>query len=472
MRVLLVDDDPDLTAILGKAILGWGHHVEIARDGVDALRVLSTFTPNVMVTDLQMPRMGGLQLMRRLKAEGTLPPTIVLTGFGSVELAVETVKDYSGFWFLEKPVDIKSLSTLLQRAADYGRLFSENERLHQEMAQRGVVGDMVGQSPQMLELFTTIRQVAPTVAAVLITGESGSGKELVARAIHSLSPRSAEPFVAINCAALPEALVESELFGHEKGAFTGAVDRRAGAMELAQGGTLFLDEIGEMPMSIQAKLLRVLEDFRFRRLGGKTEMTADVRLISATNRPPLAAIKNGKLREDLYYRLNVFHIALPPLRDRLNDIPLIAGVLIDKLNGKHSLRVTHLDAAACEVLKSHRWEGNVRELRNVIERAMILAGEGPILQSHLFLPGQRDPLKPQAGEIEPKGSGIGVQVGMTIEEGERILIEATLGRTKNNKTRAAIMLGISAKTLHTKLKQYRLSGGEEDLPDETETAIQ
>ena len=472
MRVLLVDDDLDQTAILQKAILGWGHHVEIACDGVDALRVLSTFTPNVMVTDLQMPRMGGLQLMRRLKAEGTLPPTIVMTGFGSVELAVETVKDYSGFWFLEKPVDVKSLSTLLLRAADFGRLYSENERLHQEMAQRGVVGEMVGQSPPMLELFTTIRQVAPTVAAVLITGESGSGKELVARAIHSLSPRSAEPFVAINCAALPEALVESELFGHEKGAFTGAVDRRAGAMELAQGGTLFLDEIGEMPMSIQAKLLRVLEDFKFRRLGGKTEMTADVRLISATNRPPLTAIKNAKLREDLYYRLNVFHIALPPLRERLEDIPLIGDVLIDKLNRKHRLRVTHLDAAACEALKSHRWEGNVRELRNVIERAMILAGEGPILQSHLFLPGQRDPLKPQGGEMERKTSGIGVQVGMTIEEAERILIEATLGRTKNNKTRAAIMLGISAKTLHTKLKQYRLSGGEEELADETEIAIQ
>ena len=472
MRVLLVDDDLDQTAILQKAILGWGHHVEIACDGVDALRVLSTFTPNVMVTDLQMPRMGGLQLMRRLKAEGALPPTIVMTGFGSVELAVETVKDYSGFWFLEKPVDVKSLSTLLQRAADFGRLYSENERLHQEMAQRGVVGEMVGQSPPMLELFTTIRQVAPTVAAVLITGESGSGKELVARAIHSLSPRSAEPFVAINCAALPEALVESELFGHEKGAFTGAVDRRAGAMELAQGGTLFLDEIGEMPMSIQAKLLRVLEDFKFRRLGGKTEMTADVRLISATNRPPLTAIKNAKLREDLYYRLNVFHIALPPLRERLEDIPLIGDVLIDKLNRKHRLRVTHLDAAACEALKSHRWEGNVRELRNVIERAMILAGEGPILQSHLFLPGQRDPLKPQGGEMERKTSGIGVQVGMTIEEAERILIEATLGRTKNNKTRAAIMLGISAKTLHTKLKQYRLSGGEEELADETEIAIQ
>ena len=472
MRVLLVDDDLEQTAILEKAILGWGHHVEAACDGVDALRVMTNFTPNVMVTDLKMPRMNGLQLMRHLKAEGALPPTIVLTGFGSVELAVETVKDYSGFWFLEKPVDVKSLRTLLQRAADYGRLFSENERLHQEMAQRGVVGELVGQSPQMLAVFTTIRQVAPTVAAVLITGESGSGKELVARAVHTLSPRSAEPFVAINCAALPETLVESELFGHEKGSFTGAVERRAGALELAQGGTLFLDEIGEMPMPIQAKLLRVLEDFRFRRLGGKTEMVADVRLISATNRPPEIAIKSGKLREDLYYRLNVFHIALPPLRDRVEDVPLIAATLIDKLNRKHGLRVTHLDSATCELLKAYRWDGNVRELRNVIERAMILAGEGPILPNHLFLPAQRDMPRPRTGESEPNGPGIGIQVGMSIEEAERVLIEATLERTKNNKTRAAITLGISAKTLHTKLKQYRLNGADEDVPEEPEIAVQ
>ena len=472
MRVLLVDDDLDQTAILESAILGWGHQVETACDGVDALRVLESFTPNVIVTDLKMPRMDGLQFMRHLKTEGFMPPTIVLTGFGSVELAVETVRDYSGFWFLEKPVDIGSLRALLQRACDYGRLASENERLRQDMVQRGVVGDMVGRSPQMLELFTTIRQVAPTKASVLITGESGSGKELVARAIHDLSPRSAEPFMAINCAALPESLVESELFGHEKGAFTGAAERRAGAMELAQGGTLFLDEIGEMPMPIQAKLLRVLEDFKFRRLGGKTEMVADVRLISATNRPPDVAIKSGKMREDLYYRLNVFHIALPPLRDRIEDLPLIAATLTDKLNKKHGLRVTHVDAMAIEVLSAHRWDGNVRELRNVIERAMILAGEGPILSHHLYLPGQRDVLKPKIvvePEVAAATPGLGIQVGMSIEEAERALIEATLLRTNNNKTRAAITLGISAKTLHTKLKQYRLSAADDDGMEESES---
>jgi DNA-binding NtrC family response regulator len=301
---------------------------------------LASFTPNVIVTDLKMPRMDGLELMRHLKAEGALPPTIVLTAFGSIELALQTVHDYGGFWYLEKPVDAGSLRALLQRAADQGRLASDNKRLRLDLTQRGVLGDLVGQSPGMLSVFALIRQVAPTDAGVLITGESGSGKELVARAIHASSPRCAEPFLAINCAALPETLMESELFGHEKGAFTGALERRAGALELAQGGTLFLDEVAEMPLQMQAKLLRVLEDFKFRRLGGKTEMFADVRLVTATNRVPENAIKEGKLRDDLYYRLNIFHIHLPPLRDRMEDLPLIAATWIEKL--KHGTRVTHL----------------------------------------------------------------------------------------------------------------------------------
>ena len=458
MRVLVVDDDPDQTAVLSKVILGWGHQVETALDGEEALRLLPSFAPNVIVTDLKMPRVDGFQLMRQLRDEGALPPTIVLTAFGSVDLAVETVHDYGGFWFLEKPVDVGSLRALLQRASDHGRLASENERLRLELAQRGVLGDLVGESPAMQNIFTLIRQVAPTNAAVLITGESGSGKELAARAIHAFSSRSAEPFLAINCAALPETLMESEVFGHEKGAFTGAVERRAGAMELAHGGTLFLDEIGEMPLSMQAKLLRVLEDFRFRRLGGKTEILADVRLISATNRKPQEAIKDGKLREDLYYRLNVFHLELPPLRERVEDIPLIVASMIEKLNRKHGTRATHLDAAAGLALKAHRWDGNVRELRNVIERAVILAGEGPLLRSHLYLPSLRP------AENGPS-TGCNVHVGMSIDEVERVLIEGTLLQTKN-KTRAAIILGISPRTLHAKLKQYRLDSADDDNPDQ------
>jgi len=464
MRVLVVDDDVEQRGFLKKVILSWGHQAESASDGADALRLLSSFSPNVIVTDLKMPRMDGFELMRHLRDQGALPPTIVLTAFGSIELALETVHDNGGFWYLEKPVDAGSLRALLKRAADQGRLASENERLRQELTQRGVLGDIVGQSPEMLNIFALIRQVGPTDAGVLLTGESGSGKELVARAIHAASPRSAEPFLAINCAALPETLMESELFGHEKGAFTGALERRAGALELAQGGTLFLDEIGEMPLQMQAKLLRVLEDFRFRRLGGKTEMLADVRLISATNRVPENAIKEGKLREDLYYRLNIFHIHLPPLRDHIEDLPLIAAAWIEKLNRKHGTRVTHLDPTALEALKAHRWEGNVRELRNVIERAMILAGEGPLLRNHLYMPTQRS----SGAATTP--TGLGIQVGMSIDEAERVLIEATLHQTKNNKTRAATTLGISAKTLHVKLKQYRLNGADDESPEQSESA--
>ncbi len=330
------------------------------------------------------------------------------------------------------------------------RLAAEIEGLRVDLSRRGVLGELIGQSPAMQNVFALIRQVAPTNACVLITGESGSGKELAARAIHSFSPRNADPFLAINCAALPETLMESELFGHEKGSFTGAVERQIGALELAKGGTLFLDEIGEMPLPMQAKLLRVLEDFRFRRLGGQQELIADVRLISAMNRVPSQAIHDKSLREDLYYRLNVFHIDVPPLRDRLEDIPLIAAAMIEKLNPKHGTRVTHIDPDACLQLQSNGWEGNVRELRNIVERAVILAGEGPLLKKHLIMESQTSPNPPAADS-----NGLGSQMGGTIAEAERALIESTLRKLKNNKSRAAAALGISAKTLHAKLKQYR-----------------
>jgi DNA-binding NtrC family response regulator len=385
---------------------------------------------------------------------------VVLTGFGNVDVAVETVHKFGAFWFLEKPVNAESLRVLLDRAGEQANLAADNERLRLELAQRGVLGDLVGQSPPMQALFSLIRRVAPTNACVMITGESGSGKELVARAIHGHSPRSQKPFLALNCAALPETLMESEMFGHEKGSFTGAVDRKAGALELAEGGTLFLDEIGEMPLAMQAKLLRVLEDFRFRRIGGKTELHADVRLLSATNRAPDAAIREGKLREDLYYRLNVFHIELPPLRDRSEDIPLIADSMLARLNEKHGTRVTHLSQEASQDLMLHSWEGNVRELRNIIERAVIVAGEGPIEKSHLMI--KRRDQKVAKNDSQK----LDVTVGMTVDEAERVLIEATLKHARNNKTRAAAVLGISAKTLHAKLRQYRLEGAEEEPEEE------
>jgi DNA-binding NtrC family response regulator len=465
MRVLVVDDEIEQRTLLQKVMEAWGHTVRTAVDGADAIKQLGEFAPAVMLTDLQMPGMSGFEMMERLRETGSLPPTIVLTAFGSLETALNTVHKYGGFWFLEKPIDLDALRALLLRAADHGRLARENERLRADLAQRGVLGDLVGSSHAMQHIFALIRQVAPTNACVLITGESGSGKELVARAIHQCSTRSGEPFIAINCAAMPETLMESEIFGHEKGAFTGAVERRAGALEMAEGGTLFLDEIAEMPLAMQAKLLRVLEDFHFRRLGGKQELSANVRLLSATNRDPQNAIHDGKLREDLYYRLNVFGIEIPPLRDRIEDVPMIVEAMIEKLNAKHGTRVTHLSPEAREALLAQRWDGNVRELRNVVERSTILAGEGPITKAHLSLA----PRGVTAAQSAP-AAGLNITVGMTVDEAERVLIEATLAQSRNNKTRAAGILGISAKTLHLKLRQYRMGNPDESDPLEKEQA--
>jgi transcriptional regulator with PAS, ATPase and Fis domain len=302
----------------------------------------------------------------------------------------------------------------------------------------------------MQEVFALIQQVAPSRAAVLITGESGTGKELAARAIHELSPRCAAPFVAINCAAMPDTLMESELFGHEKGAFTGAVERRAGCFELAQNGTVLLDEIGDMAVGTQAKLLRVLEDGRVRRLGGKSEIQLDVRVIASTNAPLDSAIKDGKFREDLYYRLNVFPIPLPALRDHREDLPMLVSSQIEDLNRKHSTKITDVDPPVLERFQAFGWPGNVRELRNVLERAAILAGEGTIGLAHL-------PAgfggAPTPEPVQTDGA-LRIPVGYTIEQAERALIELTLDYTKNNKTRAAEILGISQKTLFNKLKEY------------------
>jgi DNA-binding NtrC family response regulator len=432
---------------------GLGYEVVEAENGAQALEALDAESFSVMITDLRMPQMDGLELIRHLKAEGTLPPTLVLTAYGSVELAVATVHELGVFWFLEKPVDAQTLELLVDRASTHGRLQSEVHELRRELTFHGALGEMVGQSEGMRKLFAMLRQVAPTTAAVLITGESGTGKELVARAIHSLSKRSNYPFVAVNCAALPETLIESELFGHEKGSFTGAVERRAGCIEMAECGTLFLDEIAEMPVSMQAKLLRVLEDFKYRRIGGKQELKADVRIVAATNRDPKAAIAEGKLREDLFYRLGVFHIELPPLRERLDDIPVLASALIERLNAKHGTKVVGLDRAVLAHLKARDWHGNIREFRNALERAVILAGEGLLGAEHFI-----EAARPVVRTAED--SNLDIRVGLTIDEAEQALIQATLRQTANNKTRAASILGISAKTLHVKLKQYSLESEE------------
>ncbi len=459
MRVLIVDDEADHRSYLAEVVSGWGYGVSQAGDGEEALTLMNDNQPDILLADLMMPRVDGFELLRRLKSQGNLPPAILMTAFGSLEKALQTIHELDGFWFLEKPLDLGALGILLRRAGVQRSLAKENEELRRQLSFTGVLGDLVGQTPGMQEVFALIRQVAPTSAAVMITGESGTGKELVARALHANSRRSSGPFVAINCAALPEALIESEIFGHEKGSFTGAVERRIGAMEAAQGGTLFLDELGEMPLPMQAKLLRVLEDLRFRRLGSKQELQADVRIIAATNRDPMLAIKDGLLREDLYYRLNVFQIHLPPLKDRRDDIPHIVEAMIHSMNQKHETSVQGVSEAFLDLLKPLEWEGNVRELRNVIERAVIIAGNGMLEPRHAVLGNRRkSSLNGTDTSGIPAKCGVGVDVGMTIDEAERLLIEATLAHAGNNKTRAASILGISTKTMHVKLRQYRLAG--------------
>jgi DNA-binding NtrC family response regulator len=476
MNVLIVDDESSQRTGLAGMVKAWGMHAETASDGSEALEKLADFPADVIVTDMNMPGMDGFGLLRALRDIGDAPPVIVVTAFGNVETAVRTVHEMGAFWYVEKPIQPNVLQVLLRRAGAQSGLRNEKRALERTLQCKGEVGELVGGSRRMQEIFSLLQQAAPSKACVLISGESGTGKELVARTIHMLSPRRSGPFVAINCAALPETLIESELFGHEKGSFTGASERRAGCFELAQHGTLLLDEIGEMPLGTQAKLLRILEDSKVRRLGGKTEFEVDVRVVVATNKVPDEAVRGGHLREDLFYRLNVFHVHLPPLRERREDIPSLVETLIADLNQKHDRKVTDISQEVFDALLRHDWPGNVRELRNVLERAVIVAGEGTIQLQHLPVnlqpQAQAQPEMRMAAAAGGPDSGpdiappittertngdtevVRVPIGTTVEEAEKSLILRTLEHMKNNKTRAAEILGISLKTLHNKLKEY------------------
>jgi DNA-binding NtrC family response regulator len=453
-QILVVEDDSTERSDMAEMVAALGFQVATAADGREALEKLASFPANAILTDLMMPCMDGIALLKELAARGDRTPTIVLTAFGSIDRAISIVHDLKAFWFMEKPVQPGVMRALLERAIQQSHLVEETQRLSRQLSYQGVLGDMVGDSPPMKEVFSWIRQVAPTTASVLITGESGTGKELVARAIHRLSPRSGGPFVAVNCAALPESLVESELFGHEKGAFTGAAARSVGCFEQAQNGTLLLDEIGEMPIATQAKLLRVIEESKVRRLGGATDIPISVRVLAATNRSPEKAIQDKHLREDLYYRLNVFHISLPPLRERKQDIPEIAAALIGDLNQKHGCRVTHLSPEVLVRLTAGSWPGNVRELRNVMERAIIVAHEGEIQLRHL--PGSVTPEAPQpvAPQTPHSDDTLALRVGALMSEVEEAYIRLVLKHTNNNKRRTAKVLGICLRTLHSKLRSY------------------
>jgi len=454
VRVLIVDDEENQRLGLASMISAWGYEAVTAADGQEALEKLASFPAQVMVTDLMMPRMDGAELLRRLNAQGGAPTTIVVTAFGNLETAVSTIHELGAFWFMEKPIQARALRTLLERAASQSQLAEETERLQRQLSYQGMLGDLTGRSPALQQVFSLIRQVAPSRAAVLVTGESGTGKEIVARTIHKLSPRRDGPFVAVNCAAMPETLMESELFGHEKGAFTGAVERRAGCFELAERGTLLLDEIGDMPVGTQAKLLRVLEDSHVRRLGGKSEMVVDVRVVASTNKRLEEALQKGQIREDLYYRLNVFRIHLPPLRERKEDIPALAEALIRDLNLKHGCKATDVEPGMLEVFQNYHWPGNIRELRNVLERAVIVAGEGTLTAAHMPQPFGAPQAAPGAAGVDGHSGVVTLHVGATVDEAEKALILLTLEHTKNNKTRAAEILSISLKTLHNKLKEY------------------
>jgi DNA-binding NtrC family response regulator len=462
-RVLVVDDELNQRSALSQMLGMWGYATETASNGREAIDKLANAGVDAIVTDLNMPVMDGRQLLEELHRAGSAPPVIVLTAFGSAERAVETVRDFGAFWYLEKPVRAKELRAILERAVAQSRLAQRTVRLERELSSRGALGGMVAQSPAMRSVFALLQQAAPTKATILITGETGTGKEVAARAIHEISPRRHRPFLAINCAALPETLIESELFGHEKGAFTGAAERRAGCFELANEGTLLLDEIGEMPVGTQGKLLRVLEDRKVRRLASPKEIEVDVRIIAATNRDLRTAIQKGAFREDLFFRLNVFEVELPPLRERVEDIPLIAEALIHELNRRHECRVTEIDPEVSELFLRHSWPGNARELRNVLERAVILCGQGTIRTQHL--PSGFAGL-PAPALVDAQGDSddmVILRPGITAEDAERRLILMTLKHADNNRTRAAGILGLSVKTLFNKLKLYGLKSDPEPV---------
>jgi DNA-binding NtrC family response regulator len=444
-RILVVDDEAAMREILAQRLEGWGYEVLLAADAETAGELAEGEDPQLVISDVVLPKTTGIQLLPRLKAGRPDRPVILITAHGSIDDAVEAMKR-GAHDFLTKPLDYESLRATLEEVRGRIEAGRSTRDLQAALASSPGPGGLVGTSESIRSVFAMIDTVASSDATVLLVGETGTGKELAARAIHDLSQRQNGPFVALNAAAIPESLIESELFGHEKGAFTGADRTHTGCFERADGGTLFLDEIAEMPIDVQPKLLRVLEQAAVRRVGGSRDVPFSVRLVAATNRDPQAAVADGRLREDLFYRINVFPIRLPPLRERKEDIPLLAQHFLELFNQKHSMSVVGFSEAARDRLLAHEWTGNVRELRNVIERATILARQGWLEETHL-------PPLVRLSRAVP-ADGLVLPADTTVEEAERLLILETLHRVGDNKAEAARRLGVDVKTIRNKLKRY------------------
>jgi DNA-binding NtrC family response regulator len=445
-NVLIVDDEKNIRAGLGRALELDGYRTVLAADGQEAVDAMREDEIDLVIADLKMPRVSGEELLKRVVDQYPTVPVIILTGHGTIETAVQAMRD-GAYDFLTKPVSLDRLSLLAKRALSTRELVLQHRQLQQELESQKQTSAIIGKSSEMQRVMEVVRQVAPTKASVLITGESGVGKELIADALHRLSDRASKPQVKVHCAALSESLLESELFGHEKGAFTGAIGRKRGRFELANTGTVFLDEIGEINQSVQIKILRVLQEKQFERVGGEETLTVDVRIVSATNRDLREEIESGRFREDLFYRLNVVNIHVPPLRDRKEDIPLLTAAFIKDFARENGKAVEGIDARARAALHKYHWPGNIRELRNSIESAVVMAKNNYITV---------EDLPPTISRGDDEGDAIKISVGSRLDEAEREIIRSTLAACNGNKTRTAEVLGIGRKTLHRKIAEYEL----------------
>ncbi|MDR2019412.1 MAG: sigma-54 dependent transcriptional regulator [Treponema sp.] len=453
-KLLIADDEKNIRQGLAAALEMDGYQVETAADGDEGWKRFQKGDIDLVITDLRMPGLPGEEFLRRISTETPGIPVIILTGHGTVENAVEAMRN-GAYDFLTKPVNLDRLSLLVKRALANRELVLKHRRLEEELEQKKQFRTIIGTSAPMRRIFDTINRAAPAKASILITGESGVGKELVADAIHELSPRKDKPLIKVHCAAIPDTLIESELFGHEKGAFTGAVSRRRGRFELANEGTLFLDEIGEIDQNIQIKLLRALQEKKFERVGGEETLEVDVRIVAATNKDLKAEIEKGAFREDLYFRLNVVNIHVPPLRERKDDIPLLVASFLREFSSENGKTLEGIDEKARSCLYAYDWPGNIRELRNCMESAVVMS-KGPVITEGDLPPTLR--IKNDEGWIR-------IPLGSTLEEGERIIIRDTLSVQKGNKSKTAEILGIGRKTLHRKLAEW---GDAEDRDEEGE----